>query len=71
MFVNGSETKVSVSVEVYDVDGERLSSFKPVDVPLVRSKLTTIKANFLTSDAAGGVSVDPDYDGEFNIEIRD
>lgn len=71
VFVNGSETKVSVSVEVYDVDGERLSSFKPVDVPLVRSKLTTIKANFLTSDAGGGVSVDPDYDGDLNIEIRD
>jgi len=33
--------------------------------------LTTIKANSLTDDAAGGVSVEPDYDGEFNIEIRD
>lgn len=70
VFVNGSETKVSVSVEVYDADGERLSSFKPVDVPLVRSKLTTIRANFLTADTGGGVSVDPDYDGDFNIEIK-
>lgn len=70
LFVNGSESRVSVSIEVYDADGTLLSRFQPIEVPLMRSKLTTIKANFLTSDADGGVSVDPGYDGEFILPVN-
>jgi hypothetical protein len=69
VFVNGTETKVSVAVEVYDLGGKMLSRFKPVDVPLMRSKLTTVKAEFLTSKAGGGVSVSPDYEGDHNLVI--
>lgn len=36
---------------------------------MVRSHLTTIKANFLTSND-GGVNVDPGYDGDFNIMVQ-
>ena len=70
VFVNGSESTMVVSVEIYDGQGNIVSNFKPVDVPLIRSKLTTVKARFLTSDAMGGVSIIPDYDGEHNIEIN-
>jgi hypothetical protein len=59
-----------VSVEIYDGQDRLVSSFKPIDVPLVRSKLTTVKARFLTSEAEGGVTIIPDYDGEHNIEIN-
>lgn len=69
IFVNGTESVVNITVEVHDYDGEIVSRFKPIDVPLVRSRLTTIKANFLTSND-GGVNVDPDYDGDFNITIQ-
>lgn len=68
IFVNGAESVVNITVEVYDYDGDLVSRFKPIDVPLMRSHLTTIKANFLTSND-GGVNVDPDYDGDFNITI--
>lgn len=67
VFTNGSETVVSVSVEVYDLDGKMLSRSKAFDVPLMRSKLTTVKARFLTSDASGGVVVDPGYNGDHNL----
>ena len=69
VFVNDHETVVSVYVEVYDADGNHLSTSVPVDVPLMRSKLTTVVGNFLTSDASGGVFVSPGYDGEHNIII--
>jgi hypothetical protein len=36
----------------------------------MRSKLTTVKGNFLTSKASGGVFVSPGYDGEHNIVIQ-
>lgn len=69
VFVNGSESTMVVSVEIYDHEERLISSFKPIEVPLVRSKLTTIKARFLTSEAEGGVAISPDYDGEYNVQI--
>lgn len=70
VFVNGSESSIHITVDVYDKDGTQLSSFKTIEVPLIRSKLTVIKANFLTSKADGGVSIIPDFDGEFNFEVE-
>ena len=67
VFVNGKETVVSVFVEIYDPAGKMLSRSAPIDVPLVQSKLTTVKAKFLTMKAGGGVSLVPDYDGEYNL----
>ena len=67
VFVDGHETIVSVSLEVYDVSGKLLSVSPAIDVPLMRSSLTTVRGAFLTTQAGGGVSVSPDYDGEHNI----
>lgn len=69
IFVNGTESIISVAVEVYDNDGNLLSRFKPVDIPIIRSHLTTVKANFLTS-GTGGVTIVPDFDGDFNIPVN-
>lgn len=69
VFVNGAESAVNVSIEVFDENGEMLSRFKPIKVPLIRSKLTVVKANFLTSKANGGVSIVPDFDGEYNFPV--
>ena len=70
IFVNGSETTLSISVDVYDKDGELLSSTNPINVPIVRSKLTLVTGDFLTSKASEGVSISPDFDGEYNIVIK-
>jgi len=71
IFVNGTETTLSVSVEVYDNNGNLMSSSNPVDVPVVRSKLTVVKGEFLTSIASGGVQINPGFDGEdYNIELK-
>ena len=71
IFVNGTETTLSVSVEVYNSQGELISSSKPIDVPVVRSKLTVVRGDFLTSKASGGISINPGFDGpDYNIEIK-
>lgn len=67
VFVNGVESAVSVQVGIYDEDGTMLSMTKPITVPLLRSKHTLLKGAFMTADASGGVSIDPSYDGEYNI----
>lgn len=69
-FVNGSETTLSISVAVYNKEGEQLSLTNPINVPIVRSKLTIVRGEFLTSRATGGVVIDPSYDGDdYNVEI--
>ena len=70
VFVNGTESKTNVAVEVYNKDEELLSSTNTVEVPLVRSKLTIVRGNILTSKATGSVGIKPEYNGDFNIEIR-
>ncbi len=70
VFVNGTESKIKVAVEVYDKDGELLSSTNAIEVPLVRSKLTIVRGNFLASKASGGVGISTDFNGDFNIEIK-
>lgn len=70
VMVNGSETSVSVAVEVYDDKGNRISATNTIEVPLVRSKLTVVKGKFMSTTSGGGVAIDPGFDGEFNIEIK-
>lgn len=70
IFVNGSETTLSISLEVYYKDGRLMSATNPIDVPIVRSKMTLVKGEFLTSEASEGVNISPDFDGEFNLEIH-
>ncbi len=70
VFVNGHESTVTVSVEIYDRDGTLLSRSEPVAVPLVRNKVTIVRGKFLTVKAEGGVAIDADFDGEYNYEYR-
>lgn len=70
VFVNGAEAGVSVMLEVYHKDGELIASSPSIDVPLKRSRLTIVRGSFLTSMAEGGVGISPDFDGEYNIEIK-
>lgn len=71
IFVNGAETTITLSLEVYNKEGELMSSTNPIKVPIVRNKLTVVKGDFLTSKASGGVAINPSFDGEdYNVEIK-
>ncbi len=70
VLVNGKESSVMVAVGLFDEDGVRLSMTNPIEVPLKRSMLTTVKGSFLMQDTGGGVAIDPSFEGEFNIVIR-
>ena len=69
VFVNGTETNVSVKVVVYDTldgSGRRVASTNTLKVPLRRSQHTIIRSDFLRVDK-GGVNVQPGYEGDFNV----
>lgn len=65
----GDEGKVIVTLEFYDQDGNYISTVSNIEVPLKRSAQTTIMGKVLTSGINSGVSIDPTYDGEFNVMI--
>ena len=70
IFVNGTETTLSISVEVYDKDDTLMSKSNPVNVPVKRSMLTDVRGEFLTSKATGGVAINPGFDGDdYNVPV--
>lgn len=70
VFVNGNHTAATVGLEVMDRQGNLLARIPPFDVPLERSRHTIVKGEFLTTKSGGAMGIDPDFDGEFNIEIE-
>lgn len=69
VFVNGSETYVTIQIAIFDRNGRQLSLSNPTKVPLRRNNHTVMKGRFLMQSAHGGVSVDPSFGGNFNISI--
>ncbi len=69
VFVNGKQSVVTVQLAVYDGEGEQVSLTNPVDVPLKRSCHTVVKGSFLSRKASGGVGINPDFNGDFNVPI--
>ena len=70
VFVNGKESSVQVALEVYDSKGTKIGNTGIIDVPTVRDRTTIIYGKFLTTLRQDGVGIDPDFEGEYNIEIR-
>ena len=67
VFVNHQSTEVTVQLGIYDYDGNLISVSDPVNVPLQRSRHTIVRGTFLTQKSTGGVSINPSYNGEYNI----
>ena len=71
VFVNGEEFIVPIIVEVYDKEGKKVSGINPIDVPLMRGQLTIVRDNFLTSQASGGIGINPDFeDPDYIFEVN-
>lgn len=70
VFVNSHDTAINVMIEVYDLrDGEVVARIPALDVPLRRSHHTIVRGPFLTTKAGGAPSIDPSFDGDFNVPI--
>lgn len=71
VFVNSHETSVNVGLEVVERStGQTVARVPSLEVPLSRSKLTTVRGPFLTTRAEGGAGINPDFEGDFDILIE-
>lgn len=68
-FANSDETTVNMAIGVYDKEGTEVSLINGIDVPLQMGKHTIIRGRFMTQESYGGVAINPEFDGEFNIVI--
>lgn len=69
--VNGPSSMTSVSMRIFDENGVLINEVGDVHVPLTRDKLTVVRGEYLTRTYSPGVSIDPSYNGEFEIIIPD
>jgi hypothetical protein len=69
VFANEVDPKVVMAVSLHSKDGTQLARSIDVTVPLERGKVTTVIGSFLLEESDGGVSINPDFDGEFNIVL--
>jgi hypothetical protein len=67
MMVNDKKSIVTVKIGIFDNEGLQLSMSDPIEVPLQRNYHTVIRGMFLLSEASGGVSINPEFDGEYNF----
>lgn len=67
VFVNGTESAVTVQIGIYDNEGTQLSLTEPIKVPLRRSHHTIMRGMFLMSETSGGISINPEFDGDYNL----
>lgn len=68
-FINGQSSSVRVALEIYDAEGNKVAGVSQIDVPIELSKITIVNGNFLTTNANGGIGINPGFNGSFNIEI--
>jgi hypothetical protein len=68
VFVNGKESSVNIIMELFNKDGEKIAGTNSIKVPVIRSKLTTIQGNFLTSKSNSGVGINSGFNGDLIYE---
>lgn len=69
VFANKQDATATMAVSLWDKNGTQLARTRELPIPLERGKVTLVRGSFLLEESDGGVSINPDFDGEFNIEI--
>lgn len=69
VFVNGTESFVKLNITFCDNDNEAISSIRGVKVNYRTGCLTTVRGNFLTAATGGGIHIDTEWSGEYEVEF--
>lgn len=67
---NTTQTTVIMGIELRDKDGTVLASHASVRVPLKRSMYTVVEGRFLMQESSGGITLNPDFEGEFIVPVN-
>lgn len=62
-----NENYTTIRIGLENKEGDQLSLSDAIQVPIKRSNHTIVTGSFLMTESSGGVGINPDYDGDFNI----
>lgn len=62
-----TSTAVNVGLDLYDDKGVLINTVGSVNVPISQNRISVIRGEYLTREYGGGVGINTDFDGEFNI----
>lgn len=68
-FINGEESTLTITLEVFDDSGELISAMPGIIIPTKRNRATIVEAPFLTTKAEGGVDIDTSFTDDYDIKI--
>lgn len=69
ILTNGADSFVTVDIHIYNVAGVLVNESNGIRIPYRRNVMTKVHGSFLTKSYDSGVTIDPDYDGEFDIYL--
>ncbi|MCM1220667.1 MAG: hypothetical protein NC548_39880 [Lachnospiraceae bacterium] len=72
VFVCNNSTVVTADIDIWNKDGEYLTTARNIRIPIRRNRLTIVQGEFLTKDyGTGGTGIDDSFDDEFVIIVPD
>ena len=69
MINNSSDEAVQARVSIVHKDGTQVAGTGMITIPMGRDYHTVVRGNFLTTKGDGGIGLDPDFEGDFNITL--
>lgn len=69
IFVNGSQSAVTVNVQFRDKDGKTISGMSGIKIDYKAGYLTTVRGEFLTAGVGGGVNIDTEWEDIYEVEF--
>lgn len=69
ILVNGDQSFVTVTILFKDADGKTISGIKGVKIDYRAGQLTTVSGEFLTAGIGGGVQIDTEWSGDYDVEF--
>lgn len=67
---SSTQTNVIMGIELRDKNDVVLASHPQVRVPINRSQYTVIEGRFLMQESSGGITLNPDFEGEFIVPVN-
>lgn len=69
IFVNGSQSAVTVTVQFRDKNGKTISGMSGIKVDYKAGYLTTVRGEFLTAGVGGGIDIDTEWEDSYEVEF--
>lgn len=67
VLINTHDAAVEAAIVIYDEEGVEVNQSPTVRIPLRRNGLTEIRDEFFTIENSKGISINPEFLGEYNI----